>query len=280
MEPVSWELDADIATHYAQGVERERLTTWGLLEAVRTREMLDRFLPSPPAVVWDVGGAEGAYALPLARSGYVVHLVDPVPAHVAAARAAAAAEASSPSASAEVGDARALPAGDGTVDAVLLLGPLYHLVERRDRAQALAESLRVLRPGGRLLAAAISRFASSFDALRLGDYADPDFERIVEDDLRDGIHRNPRVADKPQWFTLSYFHTCDELRDEVRGAGFVDVDVLAVEGIGAGFDLHDALHQPGTRDAVLRRIRRLEREPTLMGASPHLMAIATKPPAG
>ncbi len=268
-----WELEADVVAHYQQGVERERLTTWGLLEAVRTREMFDRFLPSPPAVVLDVGGAEGAYALPLARSGYTVHLIDPLPSHVAAARAAG------PLASAEVGDARALPAGDASADAVLLLGPLYHLVERRDRARALAESLRVLRPGGRLLAAAISRFASSYDALRLGDYLDPAFERIVEDDLRDGIHRNPRVADRPEWFTLSYFHTSDELLDEVRDAGFVDVDVLAVEGIGAGFDLHDALGEPGAREALLRRIRRLEREPSLMGASPHLMAIGSKAPA-
>lgn len=66
---MTWELEGDVAAHYEQGVERERLTTWGLLEAVRTREMFDRFLPPPPAVVLDVGGAEGAYALPLARSG-------------------------------------------------------------------------------------------------------------------------------------------------------------------------------------------------------------------
>ena len=224
----------------------------------------------------DVGGAEGAYALPLARAGYAVHLVDPLPAHIDTARAASAAQASAPLASAEVGDARALPAGDESVDAVLLLGSLSPGGPSPHRERTLAESLRVLRPGGRLLAAAVSRFASSFDALRLGDYADPEFERIVEGDLRDGIHRNPRVADRPEWFTLSYFHTWNGLFDEVRSAGFVDVEVLAVEGIGAGFDLDDALRQPGPRDAVLRTIRRLEREPSLMGASPHLMAIGTK----
>ena len=54
------ELDPDIALHYSQGVERDRLNSWGRLEAERTRELLDRFLPPPPAVLLDVGGAEGA----------------------------------------------------------------------------------------------------------------------------------------------------------------------------------------------------------------------------
>ncbi len=132
------ELDPAIVAHYGQGVERDRLTTWGRLEAERTRELLARFLPPPPAVVLDVGGAEGAYALPLARAGYVVHLLDPILSHVA--RAASSQQHETPLASAEVGDARALPFDDETADAVLLLGPLYHLVKAEDRAKALAET--------------------------------------------------------------------------------------------------------------------------------------------
>src|SRR5690349_13998250 len=120
------EIDSAIREHYGTGIEQNRLTTWGRLEAERTRELLDRFLPKPPAVVLDVGGAEGAYALPLAAAGYEVHLIDAVERHVAAARAASA-TAPAPLASASRGDARALPHADGSADAVLLLGPLYHL---------------------------------------------------------------------------------------------------------------------------------------------------------
>jgi hypothetical protein len=36
-------------------------------------------------------------------------------------------------ASARVGDARQLDEPDGSADAVLLMGPLYHLTEREDR---------------------------------------------------------------------------------------------------------------------------------------------------
>jgi SAM-dependent methyltransferase len=270
------DLDPEISAHYSMGVERDRLTTWGRLEAERTRELLARFLPPAPAVILDVGGAEGAYALPLARAGYSVHLIDPLPAHVEAARAASDAQRGAPLASAELGDARRLSARAGSVDATLLFGPLYHLIAAADRADALAEAHRVLRPGGALLAAAISRFASTFDGMRTGAIAEAAFEAIVQGDVRDGVHRNPDIQGRPEWFTLAYFHMPDELRDEVRKAGFPDATVLAVEGAGAWTITDALLDDPSARAALLRAIARVEEQPSLLGASPHLMAVGTK----
>ena len=82
----------------------------------------------------------------LAAGGYDVHLVDPVPRHVEQALAASAPQPDHPLASAAVGDARSLPHGQGTADAVLLMGPLYHLPAREQRLAALREALRVLKP--------------------------------------------------------------------------------------------------------------------------------------
>ncbi len=65
-----------------------------------------------------------------------------------------------PGVTTQVGDARRLPAADDSVDAVLMLGPLYHLTDPADRTSALCEAMRVLRPGGVLIAAAISRYLS------------------------------------------------------------------------------------------------------------------------
>jgi hypothetical protein len=78
------ELDAEILAHYQEGAEQERLLRGGAgrLEYLRTRELLARYLPLAPATVLDVGGGAGVYALPLAREGYSVHLIDAVPLHV------------------------------------------------------------------------------------------------------------------------------------------------------------------------------------------------------
>jgi hypothetical protein len=100
---------------------------------------------------------------------------------------------------------------------------------------------------------------------------------MVEGDLRDGIHRNPDIEGRPEWFTFAYFHTPDELYEEVRRAGFTDAGVFAVEGLGAGADLEAYLNDSSSRASILRAIARVEREPSLLGASPHLMAIAWRP---
>lgn len=266
-------LDRDIASYYALGAERERLREpGGRLEFVRTQELLGRFMPSPPATVVDVGGGSGVYALPLAAAGYEVHLLDSVELHVEQALAQAR-EQDVALAGARVGDARRLPYEDASADATLLLGPLYHLTDRGDRLTALSEARRVLRPGGLVAAAGISRFASTFDGLARGFLADPRFERVVERDVHDGQHRNPDLEGRPEWFTTAYFHHPDELRGELEDAGLRVEAAVAVEGPGSFRpELDGWLEDDERRDVLLRAIRRVESEPTVLGASSHLLA--------
>jgi SAM-dependent methyltransferase len=261
-------VDPEIGFYYDRGDEQGRLTSWGRLELVRTQVLLERYLPPPRERVLDVGGGPAAYAVWLTGLGYDVELVDPVELHLTQARAAGVAQA-------RLGDARALPFDDGSADVVLELGPLYHLHDPADRGRALAEALRVLRPGGVVAAAAISRFGSTIDGLFKNLFAEPGFEQVVERDLLDGRHANPERH--PHWFTTAYFHLPDELAAEVEAAGFELRALLAIEGPGAFLpDIDDWLDDPSRRAALLRALARIEAEPSLLGASPHLLAVGVK----
>src|SRR5262249_34595901 len=139
----------EIQNYYALGQEQNRLLDEGDVERLRTEAILSRYLPPAPAVIYDVGGGAGVYAFHLAEKGYEVHLIDFSPLHVEQARAYSA-NIAIRLASISRGDARSLAVPSGSAQGVLLLGPLYHLVERTDRLQALRETHRILRPGGML----------------------------------------------------------------------------------------------------------------------------------
>ena len=269
-------LDPTIAEYYHRAPEEHRLEQGPfILEEMRTRELIERHARQPPATVLDVGGAAGAYALWLAEAGYTVHLVDAVPRLVAEAQRRSAAG-SRPLASCRVGEARALDFPDRSADIVLLLGPLYHLIEAADRARALGEARRVLKPGGRLFAAAISRWASALDGLSRDLFQDPRFAAIVEQDLREGQHRNP--TERLDYFTTAYFHRPDELRAEVLGAGLILEGLYGVEGPGWLLsDVTARLADPGRRADLLQVARLLESEPSMLGVSAHLLVVARTP---
>jgi SAM-dependent methyltransferase len=254
-------VDDAFVRHYSLGLEQERLVVGGdHLELVRTKELLEPALPPTPARILDVGGGPGVYAAWLAQLGYDVLLIDVLPLHVEQARA-------SPGATfaAEVGDARDLSrVPDGSVDAVLLLGPLYHLTERADRVRALREARRVTRAGGLVAAVGISRYASLLDGVASGFLDDLRFAEIVARDLRDGQHRNPENV--PEWFTTAYFHLPGELRAEVEEAGLLVERLAGVEGPAAW-----RRGWPDEHESILTAARATEHVPEL---SAHMLFLA------
>jgi ubiquinone/menaquinone biosynthesis C-methylase UbiE len=268
-------LTIEVAGYYARGGEARRLFGGhGQIERARTQELIARHLPGGRAVVLDVGGGTGVYACWLAAQGHEVHLVDGLALHVEQALAASARQPAHPLASARVGDARRLTAGDASADAVLLLGPLYHLTARGDRVAALGEARRVLRPGGLVFAAGVSRFASLLSGVAEGLLADPEFVAIVERDLVDGQHRNPTPK---AYFTTAYFHLPGELEDEARAAGLLPLELVGVEGPGWLLpDLDARWRNPQERERLLWAARAVEREPTLLGLSPHILVVARR----
>ena len=267
---------ADLFDYYNRYDEASRLVEGsGPLELVRTQEILIRHLPPAPCTIVDVGGGPGVYALWLARAGYEVHLIELVPKHVEQARAASGAQKGYPVTSIQSGDARKLPQADGSVDAALLLGPLYHLTERSERLAALREAHRVLRPGGVMVAAAIGRFASLMAGLTEGHIDDPEFVRILDRDLLEGQHRNP--PENLSYFTRAFFHRPEELLCEVQDSGFNHASVLPVEGpVWLAKDFERRWADRRRREQLLDLVRRTEDEASLLMMSPHLLAIAKR----
>ncbi|MFG3659346.1 class I SAM-dependent methyltransferase [Streptomyces sp. NPDC047706] len=266
------EVAPEIVRFYSETIdEADRLTATadGCLEMVRTQELLHRYLPPPPARILDVGGGPGTHARWLVQGGYAVHLVDPIPRHIE--------QAEPTGATVELGDARSLTAEDASYDVVLLLGPLYHLLARADRDQALAEAHRVLKPGGLLAAAAINRYASLFEHTAFAHLHKEPMRRSVDGILAAQIHDGKRA------FTAAYFHSGEQLRDEVASAGFTEAAVFGVEGpawsLLAATERHTGESLIGSPlfESALTAARMAEPYPELLAASSHLLAIGQRP---
>ncbi|MDT0157149.1 class I SAM-dependent methyltransferase [Microbacterium sp. ARD32] len=259
--PEQDDIDARIQTYYGEAFdEHARLTTrsaQGPLEFRRTHEIIREHVPS--GRVLDIGGGAGIHARALTDAGYAVEMIDPVPRHVDQARAAGVA--------ASVADARELPFVDDAFDAAIMLGPLYHLASRDDRLRALREASRVVRPGGAVLAAGLSRYVA-FGATSLGRPVPSPIPGEWAALIADG-RPGPGLR-----FPAGHFHTAEELQAELEEADLEVVDVLGVEGPAGLF-----LEQAGdvgeqVAGAALIVARAASALPAIRDQSAHLIAIA------
>lgn len=124
-------------------------------------------------------------------------------------------------------------------------------------------------------AAAISRFASLLDSLAHGFFHETEFAPILDRDLAEGQHRNP--TGNLNYFTDAFFHRPDELAAELTEAGFDLVELVGIEGPGwLARDFDRLWDLPEQRERLLAKLRQVEHEPALLGASSHLMAIGRK----
>lgn len=261
-------LDPALERYYSLGREKDRLDT-APLEKARTLRILQKRLPLPPATILDVGGAYGVYAFPLAEQGYEVHLIDPIPVHIEQAQEYAKNFPSAKLASCSVSDARLIARADSSADAILFLGPLYHLVLPNDRLKALNEAYRILKKGGLLFVAAISRFQSLIDNMYKGKIHSK--IELVKQDILTGLHQSENSN------MCLYFHHPQELVEELKKSKFRDVSLIGIEGPV----WHQGLVQDLQNDKkgwkqLLDILELIEGEETIIGASAHMMAIAKK----
>jgi SAM-dependent methyltransferase len=259
-----------LLAYYERDEERDRLSVGaGRVEFARTVEVVSRTLPPPGALIADIGGGPGRYTDWLVDAGYRVILRDLVPHHVEQVRAR-----HDRGVDAAVGDARALDLDDESVDVVLLLGPLYHLQRREDRLRALGEARRVVRDGGVVHVAAISRWAPRLDGMLVQriHLEHPEATVMVIETERSG-----RMLPFHDSSFNGYAHTPTELRDEIEVSALALESLVAVESIAVALgDIDARMDDPSERAVLLDALRAIESVPDLLGVGPHLLATARR----
>ena len=260
---------------YRSAPERE----WQRMERHRTEfavtlRALDAHLPPAPARVLDCGGGPGRYAITLAQRGYDVTLFDLSSELLAMAREKAD-EAGVTLRGFEQGTATDLSRyADDSFDAVLLMGPLYHLLDEADRKQALAEAYRVVKPGGPVFAAFITRYAGHRDAA--AHYPERAFEEAQDYHHIAQTGLLPPRADGAVAFTAYFVHPT-EVAPLCRSVGLDVETVLGVEGVVSMHEeLINALEGAAWEFWVDVNYD-IAHDPVIHGGVEHMLAVCRKP---
>ena len=215
-----------VVESYSRSREEDRLTTNNArrIEFLTTVRALDELLP-PAGRVLDCAAGTGIYAFHLAEKGYEVAATDITPRHVELIRDAL--QEKPYTMQTAVADATDLSLfSDDSFDAVLNMGPFYHLTEASQREKCLRECLRVLRPGGLLLTAYIPRFfVFQYVALADSRYLNA---RLADRLIQTGVVRHD---DEDCFWTDTYYSTKAEMESLYRQFGLEIVDHFAQDGI-------------------------------------------------
>jgi SAM-dependent methyltransferase len=274
-----------VRAYYAGFAEQE----WQRLErpddgavefALHTR-FLSRWLPPVPpgsphaSRVLDLGGGPGRYAIWLARQGYHVVLGDLSPGLLAVARERIAAAAVGGFVEdileLDATDLSSLP--DASFDAVLALGPFYHLPAAEDRDRAAREIQRVLRPHGILFAAVMPRYARLLaTVLEQGAAAFPETVRRL---LEEGRYDDER----PARFTGAYLFRPEEIDPFFTRHGFSTLALLASQGL-LGLVQADVAalrrRDPRAYELLLDVAEATAGDPSILGLAVHVLYVGRR----
>ena len=262
----------DIVSYYNNDPDREHLRLeQHQLEYELTWRYFEHYLP-PQGSILEVGAATGRYTLELARRGYSVTAVDMSAVLLDQCAKRIAEEGLSERVHFVLADARDLSQlAPQSFDAVLMMGPLYHLVVKADRQQAIQQAFALLKDNGLLFSSFISRFGIFGDLM--GDHPEwienqAEVRSILE------MGKDPGLL--PHAGFRGYFARADEVAPLHEELGFETLVVAGVEpAIAAEDESYNRL--PGNwRRQWLDLLFEISTEPSILGASRHLLYIGRK----
>ena len=260
------EANSNVTSFYENANEDARLEKQ-TLEFTRSKNIISRYLFSDDMEIADIGGGSGPYSFWLAKQGYNVHLLDVTQKHIEIAKQKMKTN-DIALASCVCADARNLPYQNESMDLVLIMGALYHLQSQDSRAKCLSEAFRVLKRSGHVICTVISRYTVLVATLKwnLSHVYDIDtLRKIIE-------------TGKVESFTFpqAYFHTPNEIINELSTAGFYNTHAIAVEGIANAFGDYSLPSDEKEATRLLNHIELIESTPELIGASRNIIAVGKK----
>jgi len=241
------------------------------LEYDLTWRYLHEYLPAQGTIL-EVGAATGRYTVELARRGYQVTAVDLSAALLERCRQHLADAGVGARVQLVVADARDLGEIQARqFDAVLCMGPLYHLIEAADRKLALQEMVDRLRAGGLIFSSFLSRFGVAGDFLKR-------IPHWIEDQahVRSFLTHGKRPDSAPRGGFRGYFATANEIAPLHEALG---IETLVIAGVEPGISADDeSYNQLPTkqRHLWLDLLYEISSEQSIVGASRHLLYIGKK----
>jgi len=262
----------DIVDYYTRNLEGEHVRLERhQLEFDLTWRYLSNYLPRQGHIL-EIGAATGRYTLELARRGYRVTAVDMTAALLEKCNENLVTEGLEGQVQLVVADARNLSeVTEKEFDAVLLMGPLYHLIVESDRKLALEEAFDRLKVGSIIFSSFISRYGILGDLLKnIPDWIEQEAE--VQSILELG--KDP--DDYPKGGFRGYFAQVPEIAPLHERLGFETLVLAGVEpGISADDDSYNKL-EGKQRQLWLDLLFELSTGESTIGASRHLLYIGRK----
>ena len=232
-----------------------------------TKRYLDKYIIGENLEIFDIGGGPGRYSIYLAEKGHRVSLLDLSKRNIEVAKEKSAERNITLEAYIH-GNALEIDQYEQKYDIILLMGPLYHLIEETDRKAAIKGALRLLKPNGIIFASFISNYAPIQDYLK-GVYHVESIDELLGF-LKDGVNTGE------SGFTTSYFTDYKEARDLMNSFGLTEIVFAGVENILGSKENEINMLEESEYRKWLEIGYQLSEDENLMGTSEHFLYIGRK----
>lgn len=267
-------ISSDIELFYNKASEETRLDKgMGVFEFERIKSLIEKYTPSSPSKIVDVGGGTGKYSEWLAKKGHQVYLVEPISKHLRIAQNRA--NKLKNKFSVHRGESRKLEFPNNFADLIILHGPLYHLQKKEDRDLTISEAKRILKNDGIILGFAINYTASTLIGLLNGLIHKKKFFEMCKEELTTGKHKPP--DDFPWLLAEGHYHNPKQLKDEFMNQKLTYLNTYAVEGMAwLDKDYFANMLNDTKKKTLIELTKVTENDSYLLPFSPHMMIAVKK----